>query len=423
MSSNRFALLLLLCWPAGAQTSAPAVPAPAPAPPAYVGSETCQPCHEDIYNAFQKSPHKLVDTQKRRGWEGKACESCHGPGGAHAASAEKAAIVNPAHLPPAEADRDCLKCHLNQPTHIGRIQNSHAKNEVSCTACHSVHRNGPDGMVPRKMAAINELCASCHTAVWAEFQRPYKHRLPEAAMSCVDCHNPHGSILRASAQSYAVNEPGCFRCHGNLRGPFTFEHAPVRLEAAALAMSRTGPPTRACWPAPMSASYAWSATPISPPRRAPSRIPPRSAESLRRFTTCSARSFKTAPSAIEGPRLVREPGLAPMRLALALFVAIPLLGQTPAQTPAPTPAPAPADAASASPTPTTEQWITGTVDFGFRFTSVGGDNDVYRSVVNLGQGPRLLGLDLTIVDPKKRLFDRLEVRANTGAAILTTPCT
>ena len=33
-------------------------------------------------------------------------------------------------------------------------------------------------------------------------------------------------------------------------------------------------------------------------------------------------------------------------------------------------------------------------------------------MVNLGQGPRLLGLDFTIVDPKKRLFDRLEVRAN-----------
>ena len=126
-----------------------------------------------------------------------------------------------------------MKCHLNQPTHIGRIQNSHAKNEVACTACHSIHRNGPNGLVPRKIAAVNELCASCHTAVWAEFQRPYKHRLPEGAMSCVDCHNPHGSILHASAQSYAANEPGCYRCHGNLRGPFTFEHAPVRLEGCA----------------------------------------------------------------------------------------------------------------------------------------------------------------------------------------------
>ena len=49
-------------------------------------------------------------------------------------------------------------------------------------------------------------------------------------MSCVDCHDPHGSILRASTQPYAANDRPCFGCHGNLRGPFTFEHAPVRLE-------------------------------------------------------------------------------------------------------------------------------------------------------------------------------------------------
>jgi hypothetical protein len=89
-----------------------------------------------------------------------------------------------------------------------------------------------------------------------------------------------------------------------------------------------------------------------------------------------------------------------MKLPLVLFAAIPLLGQQAAQDPAPSPAPA------------TEPWITGSIDLGYRFTSIGGDNDVYRSVVNLGQGPRLLGLDFTIVDPKKRLFDHLDVRAN-----------
>ena len=39
--------------------------------------------------------------------------------------------------------------------------------------------------------AVNQLCSSCHPQIWAQFQRPYKHRLPEGAMSCVDCHNPH----------------------------------------------------------------------------------------------------------------------------------------------------------------------------------------------------------------------------------------
>ena len=64
-----------------------------------------------------------------------------------------------------------------------------------------------------------------------------------------------------------------------------------------------------------------------------------------------------------------------MRLALALLVSIPLLAQDAAQTaPAapPSPAPATSPAPAASPTPSTEQWITGSVDFGYRFTSVGG---------------------------------------------------
>jgi hypothetical protein len=98
-----------------------------------------------------------------------------------------------------------------------------------------------------------------------------------------------------------------------------------------------------------------------------------------------------------------------MRLLLALMLSIPLLAQAP---PAAAPAPAAAAPASAAPpTPSTEEWLTGSIDLGYRFTSVGGSNDTYRSVVNLGSGPRLFGLDFTIIDPKKRLFDRLDVRA------------
>ena len=47
----------------------PAAPAPTPAPPPadtqpkqYVGSQTCQLCHEELFNAFQKNPHEQVDT-------------------------------------------------------------------------------------------------------------------------------------------------------------------------------------------------------------------------------------------------------------------------------------------------------------------------------------------------------------------------
>jgi hypothetical protein len=62
------------------------------------------------------------------------------------------------------------------------------------------------------------------------------------------------------------------------------------------------------------------------------------------------------------------------------------------------------------PTPA-EDWLTGSVDFGYRWVGDAGNFQSYRSVVNLGQGPKLTGLEFTILDPKKRLFDRLDARA------------
>ncbi len=131
---------------------------------------------------------------------------------------------------PDRADQNCLRCHLNQPTHVGRINGGHARSQVACTGCHSVHQ-GRDNLRPRRASAINQDCAKCHTSIWAEFQRPHHHPLPEGAMACTDCHNPHGSLtpLR-NARLESGNEPSCFRCHSNLRGPFVFEHAPVKLE-------------------------------------------------------------------------------------------------------------------------------------------------------------------------------------------------
>jgi hypothetical protein len=66
----------------------------------------------------------------------------------------------------------------------------------------------------------------------------------------------------------------------------------------------------------------------------------------------------------------------------------------------------------ASPIPTTESWLTGWIDFGYRWrTDVGGSFDAYRSFVNLGSGPKLLGAEFTLIDPKHRFFDKIRVRA------------
>ena len=113
-----------------------------------------------------------------------------------------------------------------------------------------------------------------------------------------------------------------------------------------------------------------------------------------------------------------------MRLLLALLLMVPAFAQQPdpptktgdqtAQAPAaPTDKPAdkPADTTQ-SPAPSAEQWFTGSVDFGYRWLSdIRGNDSEYRSVLNLGAGPKLTALDFTITDPKHRLFDRLDASA------------
>jgi DmsE family decaheme c-type cytochrome len=191
-------------------------------PPAYVGADACQGCHEDITAAFQKNPH--FDAA------GKACETCHGPGGAHAESLDKKDIRNLLTLAAAAADLVCLSCHRNKPTQAGRIESGHARSQIACTSCHAVHKS-PEELLTRKPAQVNDKCAGCHVSVWAGFAKPYTHRLREGAMSCVDCHNPHGRNLTAIVRTAAAaNQPGCFQCHGEKRGPFVFEHAPMRTD-------------------------------------------------------------------------------------------------------------------------------------------------------------------------------------------------
>lgn len=72
------------------------------------------------------------------------------------------------------------------------------------------------------------------------------------------------------------------------------------------------------------------------------------------------------------------------------------------------------DTAAESPSPAAEQWISGNIDFGYRWRSgVGGNMQTYRSVANYGSGPKLFGADLLITDPKSRLFDTLSLFATT----------
>ncbi|MES1262548.1 MAG: hypothetical protein ABUS49_12510 [Acidobacteriota bacterium] len=92
-------------------------------------------------------------------------------------------------------------------------------------------------------------------------------------------------------------------------------------------------------------------------------------------------------------------------LLVAIFC-VPLLAQQPAAPASPAPA-------AESPVPSDTRWLTGSLDLGYRWvTGTGGSFATYRSVVDLGSGPKLLGADFTLTDPQRRLFDRVDVRAS-----------
>ena len=75
--------------------------------------------------------------------------------------------------------------------------------------------------------SISETCFQCHKQQRAEFRRRSHMPLPEGKLSCVDCHNPHGSATRSLLNADSVNDV-CYTCHAEKRGPFLWEHAPVR---------------------------------------------------------------------------------------------------------------------------------------------------------------------------------------------------
>jgi DmsE family decaheme c-type cytochrome len=203
----------------------PAAAAAGAASSEYVGSQTCEMCHSEVTSKFGDNPHSKLAMEHKG--QGVTCESCHGPGKAHVDSGGDATKIKQLSKASAKmVDETCLGCHAG--AHPNFERSPHAKANVSCLGCHSIHNSAPDTKLLK--AAQPKLCFTCHTDVKGAFNAPFHHKVNEGLVKCSDCHDPHGTFGNNNLKSTADQNAICTKCHTETRGPFVFEHAAVKAE-------------------------------------------------------------------------------------------------------------------------------------------------------------------------------------------------
>lgn len=223
--ASSIAVWLLAAVPARGTSQASSQSPPA-ATGGYVGVAECTSCHELQARGYRESPHG-------RAWDARApaaaqgCETCHGPGRAHVDDpGAKGAVRNFLQMAPREVSAFCLSCH-NRGEHAFWSGSAHDSRNLTCLTCHSVHTPRSDA-AQLKRASVVETCAPCHRDKAAKLQRSAHMPVREGKLDCSSCHNQHGSAnARLLRTGTTVNE-FCTSCHAEKRGPFLWEHPPVR---------------------------------------------------------------------------------------------------------------------------------------------------------------------------------------------------
>jgi DmsE family decaheme c-type cytochrome len=210
------AVVLLIAVSSAAQTTDAA-----PAHPATSFDITeCQTCHADQFTSFNHTYHAKVAN---------SCANCHGDVAAHAKAVQSGEgtgpIISFKKLAPKDVNERCLTCHdkARQAKWHGGM---HERRGLSCVSCHSIHSFKSE-RAQLKSARESDTCFGCHTNVRAQSLRASRHPVREGKMGCASCHDPHDATTPKMIRAQTVNEL-CYTCHTEKRGPFLWEHAPVR---------------------------------------------------------------------------------------------------------------------------------------------------------------------------------------------------
>ena len=222
---------------AAASARAPMV-APAPGDPDgryFVGSKPCETCHAGLFDEFQQTVMGRNIKSGKITPQGKMeCETCHGPGSGHVnggGGREKGGIrsfrlTDSRGVDVEDFNGVCLSCHETRRPDLlegfgprvarpGLRQLPHR--DAQGVAAQSAQDRAGDGhLLPVPQGPQGPGAAQLAHAGARE--QDHLRQLPQPARQ----RRP-----RSCCKEATVNDT-CYTCHADKRGPFLFEHAPVR---------------------------------------------------------------------------------------------------------------------------------------------------------------------------------------------------
>lgn len=259
-------LFYIFVWPVAppARAQSPATSASQPQTTARTAQQAavgrnCRACHREIVESFALGAHGKA-ARFLKDSRAAACEICHDNSEKHAETSSLnprkmgEPAGDPSKMSSSQANETCLQCHARDRYLNDWRGGQHDRNDMSCMSCHNEHHTkmmqqmslSLTDRTPAEVAEIintrlpehllatqtvEETCFKCHATRRKDFFQRSTHlfrtELRNMKVGCTSCHNPHGGEDEKMLVSVTVNDV-CYTCHAEKRGPFLWDHPPVR---------------------------------------------------------------------------------------------------------------------------------------------------------------------------------------------------